>query len=150
MRSFTKVFWLTALILIFGASSVVFAMGEIVGVYPYRDGNVGCAYDQTNNLFYVYHEAENSISKLDGTDYTLIDTWPMPFDVGSSGTAWSMTFDGTYLWLVCPWGALFDMTDAEAKKIWDMIPVWGRPTDKPKVYNITRMKLTNAPWRYRA
>jgi hypothetical protein len=83
--------------------SLAFADGEIVGKYPWRYGNVGCAFDRTGNIFYVYHEAEHTVYALDGTDFTPLDTVAVPFSISHADYAWSMAFDGTNLWLLCPW-----------------------------------------------
>jgi hypothetical protein len=103
MKQITKLILSMMLLTIFSASSV-YGIGEIVGQYLYRSGNVGCTYDTANDIFYVYHEAEYTVYKLDGASYTPLDTLPLPFNLDVAGYAWSMTFDGTYLWLALPWG----------------------------------------------
>ena len=105
MKNFHKLFYLVLLIAIISSASLAYADGEIVGKYKWRYGNVGCAFDTTNNVFFVYHEAEHTVYKLDGTNYTPLDTIPVPFTISHSDYAWSMAFDGTTLWLACPWSA---------------------------------------------
>ncbi|MEN8191187.1 MAG: T9SS type A sorting domain-containing protein [Bacteroidota bacterium] len=87
------------------ANSSLFADGEIVGKYPYTYGNVGMAFDKVSNVAYIYHEAEHTVYKLDGTDFTPLDTIPVPFSLSHADYGWSMTFDGTNLWLACPWSS---------------------------------------------
>ncbi len=103
MKKRTTVLVVLICALFTGAFSSLSANGEIVGKYPYKFGNVGITFDQANNAAYVYHESEHTVYKLNGTDFSEISSVPVPFSLDQAGYAWSMTFDGTNLWLACPW-----------------------------------------------
>ena len=105
MRDINRLFYSIVFILIIGLTSLIYADGEIVGKYPWRYGNVACAFDTTNNIFYVYHEAEHTVYALDGTDFTPLDTVAAPFSLAHADYGQAMAFDGTTLWLLCPWSA---------------------------------------------
>lgn len=89
--------------LFFTMSTSLLANGEIVGKYPYKYGNVGITFDTANNFAYIYHEDKHTIFKLNGTTFAELDSIIVPFSLDHAGYAWSLTFDGTNLWLACPW-----------------------------------------------
>lgn len=107
MRKIVKILLVSVLtfVIIQCSTSALFAQVDIVGKFKYRYGNVACTYDETNNFFYVQHEEDNTITKLDGTDYTVIETFQIPFSLDETGYPWSMTHDGINLWIAYPWGS---------------------------------------------